>query len=311
MSAGGRKVIVAAFIGNSLIAVTKFGAAAMTGSSAMASEAIHSVVDTGNQLLLLYGLKRAAKPPDEEFPFGHGKEIYFWSFVVAIIIFGLGGGISIWQGLDRIQHPHAIQNVIVNYVVLSMAIVFESGSWYVAWREFSKARGSRGVLRAVQRGKDPSLFVVLFEDTAAMLGLLAALAGVFLAQVTGDHLYDGMASIVIGLILGFTAAFLAYETKGLLIGEAADEAVVRGIRELANNLVGVNSVSDVLTMHLGPEEILVNVSIDFQDNLSAGQVEEVVAELDKAIRIGFPTVTRIFIEARDLPNPAGKNVPTP
>jgi len=311
MSAGGRKVIIAAFIGNSLIAVTKFFAAAMTGSSAMASEGVHSVVDTGNQLLLLYGLKRAAKPPDEEFPFGHGKEIYFWSFVVAIIIFGLGGGISIFQGIDRMQHPHEIQNVMVNYVVLGMAIVFESGSWYVAWREFSKARGRRGILRAVQMGKDPSLFVVLFEDTAAMLGLLAALAGVYLSQVTGNPVYDGVASVVIGVILGFTAAFLAYETKGLLIGEAADTSVVQGIRKLAANLDGVNSVSDVLTMHLGPEEILVNVSIDFQDNLSAGKVEEVVAELDRAIRMAFPKVSRIFIEARDLPNPAGKNVPVP
>lgn len=308
MASGSRKVIIAAFIGNSLIAVTKFIAAAITGSSAMASEGIHSVVDTGNQVLLLYGLKRASLPPDADFPFGHGKEIYFWSFAVAIIIFGLGGGISMWQGIDRVQHPHLIDNPTINYVVLALAILFESGSWYVAWREFSKARGSRGVVRAIRRGKDPALFVVLFEDTAAMLGLLAALGGVFLASHTGNPVWDGVASIVIGVILALTAAFLAYETKGLLIGEAADQRVINAIRELAAGVAGVKRVNDVLTMHLGPQEVLVNMSVDFRDDIGSAQVEEAVAELDERIRASQPTVSRVFIEARGRPNPAGRSL---
>ncbi len=227
------KVIIAALIGNSAISITKFFAAFTTGSSAMMSEGIHSLVDTGNQILLLYGMKQAKKPADEAFPFGHGKEIYFWSFVVAILIFAVGSGVSIYEGIHHVRHPVEIENPMVNYIVLSLALLFEGGAWYFAFKEFGKVKGQRGYIEAVKRGKDPSMFVVLFEDSAAMLGLLIALLGIWLSQVTGIAIFDGIASIMIGLILGGTAIWLAVETKGLLIGEGANRSVIAGIRNLS------------------------------------------------------------------------------
>ena len=200
-----KKVIIAALIGNSMIAVTKFIAAHLTGSSAMLSEGIHSLVDTGNQVLLLHGLKRAAQPADKYFPYGHGKEIYFWSFVVAILIFALGAGISLYEGYHHILHPVEISNPIINYVVLSLAIVFEGGSFYVAAKAFNASKGDLGYFEAVKKGKDPSIFVVLFEDAAAMLGLFIALMGIIAAQVTGIAMFDGIASMIIGVILALTA----------------------------------------------------------------------------------------------------------
>ena len=231
MASGSKLVIIAALVGNSLISITKFAAASITGSSAMMSEGIHSLVDTGNQGLLLYGMKRAAKPPDEDFPFGHGKEIYFWSFVVAILIFALGGGISIYEGIQHIQHPEPISNPMVNYIVLGLALVFEGAAWYFAFREFNRTRGRWGYFEAIQRAKDPSIFVVLFEDSAAMLGLIVAFAGVWISEATGILIFDGIASVIIGLILVGTSIWLAYETKGLLIGESANKSVIRGIRD--------------------------------------------------------------------------------
>ena len=230
MTSGPKKVIYAALLGNSAIAVIKFVAASMTGSSAMLSEAVHSVVDTGNQILLLHGLRRARRPPDAEFPFGHGKEIYFWSFVVALSVFAVGAGVSIYEGVVHILHPRPIEDPTVSYVVLGVAMAFEGAAWLFAWREFSRARGTLGVFEAVRRGKDPSLFVVLFEDSAAMLGLVVAFAGIALSHATGLAWIDGAAAVVIGLILAATAAWLAFETKSLLIGEAADEEVRAEIR---------------------------------------------------------------------------------
>ena len=227
MATGSKKVIIAALIGNSLIAITKFFAAFMTGSSAMMSEGIHSLVDTGNQILLLHGIKQSTKPADENFPFGHGKEIYFWSFIVAILIFALGGGISIYEGIQNLLHPSEMKNPMINYIVLGLAMIFEGGAWAFALREFSRAKGKWGYIEAVQRAKDPSIFVVLFEDSAAMLGLLVAFVGIALAQYTGFLYFDGIASIIIGLILIGTAIWLAYETKGLLIGESANLDVVK------------------------------------------------------------------------------------
>jgi cation diffusion facilitator family transporter len=297
MAAGATKVIVAALIGNSLIAVTKFAAAAYTGSSAMLSEGVHSVVDTGNQILLLFGLKQARKPADEDFPFGHGKEIYFWSFVVAIMIFAVGAGVSIYEGVTRVITPHAVENVFVNYIVLGAAMIFEGAAWYFAFREFGRVKGSRGYIDAVLRGKDPTFFVVLFEDSAAMLGLVVAFLGVWIGDVTGLSIFDGIASIIIGLILGGAAAWLAYETKGLLIGERANREVVDGIRALARGLPETRHVNEVLTMHMGPEFILVNISIDFADSLRAGDIEAAVARLDRQIKAGFVNVKRVFVEA--------------
>jgi cation diffusion facilitator family transporter len=297
MAASSKKVILAALIGNSLIAVTKFVAAAITGSSAMFSEAIHSMVDTGNQILLLHGLRRAKKPPDEQFPFGHGKEIYFWSFIVAILIFTLGAGISIYEGVQRIQDPHPIERPFVNYVVIALAIIFEGAAWYFAFTSFSKAKGKWGFLEAVQRGKDPSLFVVLYEDSAAMLGLIVAFLGILLSQLTGLLWFDGVASLLIGAILGGTAVWLAYETKGLLIGESANKRIVDGIRSIAQSFPRIERVNEVLTMHMGPEFILVNISVKFVEDSTASEIETSVVRLDSVIKTTFPAVKRVFVEA--------------
>jgi cation diffusion facilitator family transporter len=292
-----RKAIYAALIGNTLIAVTKFVAAGITGSAAMLSEGIHSLVDTGNQGLLLLGLKRASRPPSPGFPFGHGKEVYFWSFVVAILIFALGAGISLYQGWHHIQHPEPLTSVTINYIVLGLAILFEAGAFYIAFREFKNHKGELGYLEAVKRGKDPTLFVVLFEDGAAMLGLLVALAGIALADATGNPLFDGLASIFIGIILGLTAIWLAYETQGLLIGESAASWISTEIRQilLANDAVKV--VNEVATLHMGPAFILVTISADFADQLDVNQLESQVARLTSDIKNIDPSVRRVFIEA--------------
>jgi cation diffusion facilitator family transporter len=295
-SSGSKKVIYAALVGNALIAVTKFAAAAYTGSSAMLSEGIHSVVDTGNQVLLLYGIRQSQKPPDERFPFGHGKEIYFWSFVVAILIFAVGAGVSIYEGIQHILDPKPIASFGVNYLVLGLAMIFEGGAWYFAFKEFTRAKGKWGYIEAVQRGKDPSLFVVLFEDSAAMLGLIVAALGIFLSQTTGILYFDGIASIVIGLILGGTAIWLAHETKGLLIGESANKRVVDEIRKILESHAEVEHVNEILTMHMGPEYILVNLSVEFFDSASAVQIEKTVVRIDRMIKDATPEVKRVFIE---------------
>jgi cation diffusion facilitator family transporter len=302
MASGSKLVIIAALIGNSLISITKFIAASVTGSSAMMSEGIHSLVDTGNQVLLLYGMKRAAKPADDEFPFGYGKEIYFWSFIVAILIFALGGGISIYEGIRHIQHPEPISNPLVNYIVLGLALVFEGAAWYFAFREFSRVKGRWGYLEAIQRAKDPSIFVVLFEDSAAILGLLVAFIGVWLSQSTGILYFDGIASIIIGFILVGTAIWLAYETKGLLIGESANQSVIRGIRGALQAKSNIQHINEVLTMHMGPDFILANISVDFADNISAQQVETDIAAIDRGIKQAFPQIKRVFIEAEKRSN---------
>jgi cation diffusion facilitator family transporter len=296
-SSSSKKVIYAALVGNGLVALTKFVAAAVTGSSAMFSEGVHSVVDTGNQVLLLHGLRQSKKPADERFPFGHGKELYFWSFVVAILIFAVGAGVSIYEGARHLVHPSTIENPHVNYIVLALAMVFEGGAWYFAWKEFSRAKGKYSYLQAVHRGKDPSLFVVLFEDSAAMLGLFVAFLGVFLGQVTGNLYFDGLASVLIGLILGGTAIWLAYETKSLLIGESANIEVVQAIGELLDGHDTIRHVNEILTMHMGPDFILVNLSVDFSDDISADDVELTVQRLDSQIKNKLPRVKRVFIEA--------------
>ena len=297
MSSSSKKVIYAALIGNTLVATTKFVAATITGSSAMLSEGIHSVVDTGNQLLLLLGLHKAKKPADERFPFGHGKEVYFWSFVVAILIFAVGAGVSVYEGIIHLMHPAPIKNPYVNYIVLALAMLFEGAALYFALTEFSRTKGKWSYLEAVQKGKDPTGFVVLFEDSAAMLGLLVAFLGVFLTQLTGNLLFDGLASIVIGLILGGTAVWLAYETKGLLIGESANLRVVKEIRAIVGALPQVEHVNEVLTMHMGPKFILANLSIDFRDDLTAVEIEAAIGSMDAQIKKACPDVQRVFIEA--------------
>ncbi len=303
MAGSSKKVILAALAGNALIAVTKLIASTVTASSAMFSEGIHSLVDTGNQVLLLYGLRRAKQPADDAYPFGHGKEIYFWSFVVAMLIFTLGAGISIYEGVQRIQAPHPIENPMVNYVVLGLALLFEGAAWFFALSIFSRAKGKWGYLEAVRRGKDPSLFVVLFEDSAAMLGLVVAFIGILLSQVTGLYWFDGLASILIGVILGGTAVWLAYETKGLLIGESANRQVVDGIRSIARAFPVIQRVHEVLTMHMGPDFILVNISVKFAPGTRAEEIERSIARLDQELKKAFPEVKRVFVEAEAQADP--------
>lgn len=299
MASSSKKVIYAALIGNGLIAITKFFASVITGSSAMLSEGIHSAVDTGNQLLLLLGLKKAKKPADQHYPFGHGKEIYFWSFVVAIMIFAVGAGISIYEGIHSLMDPHPVENPIVNYIVLGLAMIFEGFAWYFAWKEFNRARGKRGYYEAVRKEKNPTTFVVLFEDTAAMLGLIVAFVGIALGQWTGLHMFDGIASIIIGLILGVTAAWLAYETKGLLIGESADPEIVQGISNIASGHDAIKGLNDVLTMHMGPNYILLTISVNFKNSLEVGAIEEDISVLTDQIKEKYPLVKRVFIEAEE------------
>jgi cation diffusion facilitator family transporter len=292
-----KKAIFAALIGNSMIAVTKFAAAIHTGSSAMMSEGIHSLVDTGNQVLLLYGIKRASKPASPSFPFGHGKEIYFWSFVVAMLIFALGGTVSIYQGWQHLYHPTTIDNILINYAVLGFAVVFEGAALWVAFKEFNLSRGSRSIVRAITRGKDPTLFVVVFEDTAALIGLLVALGGLIAYQLTGNPVFDALASIGIGVVLIITALILALESKSLLIGESADPEVVSAIDELLDEHGSVSAVNEVASLHMGPDFIVVTVSIDFNDALPVGQVEKTVTRLTRQIKATDPRIRRVFIEA--------------
>ena len=297
MASGSKKVIYAALIANAIIAVNKFIAAALTGSSAMFSEGIHTTVDTSNQLLLLLGLKKATKQADVAHPFGYGKEIYFWSFIVAIMVFAVGAGISIYEGIHSIMDPHPIENVLISYGVLGTAIIFTGIAWYFALKEFRHVKGERGYFEAVHKEKNPTTFVVLFEDSAALLGLFVALTGIGLSQWTGNPIFDGIASVVIGLILGTTATWLAYETKGLLIGESAEPKVVQGIKQLAGSYKGIASVNEALTLHMGPNFILLTLSVDFDNNLDSGKIETSIEELTAEIKEKYPLVNRVFIEA--------------
>ncbi len=297
-SASSKKVIYTALVANAMIAVAKFTASAITGSSAMLSEAVHSLVDTGNQGLLLYGGRRAARPADAQHPFGYGMELYFWTFVVAILIFAGGAGVSLYEGIEKIQHPHPVNDVFVNYIVLGFAMVFEIYAWIVAYREFQRTAEGRGFVRAVRRSKDPTVFTVLFEDTAAVLGLLVAFVGVYLSDTLNMPILDGVASVGIGIILAITAMALAYECKGLLIGEAALPSVVQGIKKIVAADDRIKQTNEVLTVHFGPMDVLLNISLDFVDEIDANDVERAISELEARIKSEFPEITRVFIEAQ-------------
>ena len=297
MASGNKKVIYAALIGNGLISITKFAAASMTRSSAMMAEGIHSLVDTGNQVLLLWGLKAAKKPASPRYPFGHGKEVYFWSFVVSLLIFAVGAGVSLYEGIHGVMNPHHMENVRINYIVLGLAIVFELGAWWMAFVEFRREKGNWGWFEAVRRGKDPTKFVVLFEDSAALLGLIVALGGIWLAQVTHNPIYDGAATILIGLILAFTAVWLAVETKGLLIGEAADPEMIEGIRGVVNAADEVESITELATLHMGPEYILLTLGVRFGAEVKAAQIPATIVRVETQIKREYPLVKRVFVEA--------------
>jgi cation diffusion facilitator family transporter len=299
-SASSKKAVYAAIGGNFAIAVTKFIAAAITGSSAMLSEGIHSLVDTGNGTLILFGIRKSRKPADESHPFGYGKELYFWTLIVAILIFAVGGGMSIYEGANHLAHPTHLSDPEWNYVVLGLAVVFEGYAWSVAFKEFQRTNKDRNLWRAVKSSKDPTVFTVLFEDSAAMLGLIVAFCGIALGQLLDNPYFDGTASILIGLILAVVAVLLAYESKGLLVGEGADKATVDSIRRIAEADGGVERVMPPLTLHFGPEEILLNLDIKFRKGLSAEEIEAAVDRLESAIRKQHPSIKRIFIEAESI-----------
>lgn len=296
MASESKQAVAAAILGNAAIATIKFVAGAMTGSSAMISEGIHSVVDTGNGGLLFHGLRRGARAPDAAHPFGHGMEIYFWSLIVAISIFGIGGGMSIYEGITHMWHPSPLESATIAYVVLGLSAVFESLSFSVAWRAFRKHKGPRSTVAAIHHGKDPSLFTVLFEDTAALAGLLVAFLGVLLSHVLDAPVLDGAASVVIGLILVCAAGWLAYESRSLLVGEAADPAVVQELRRIALADPAVLGLGQVLTMHLGPDEILLNIEVQFAPQLPAEEIHAAIHRIEAAISKPFPQINRVFVE---------------
>ena len=300
MASESRTAIVAAILGNLAIATTKFIAAAFSGSSAMLSEGIHSLVDTGNGALLLLGVRNSKRPPDTTHPFGHGMELYFWSLIVAILIFALGGGMSVYEGVTHIAHPKLLGDPTWNYVVLGLAIVFESISFYFAIKAFRKEKGDQGIWQTIHGSKDPTTFTILFEDTAALLGLLVALVGIFLGHQLHNPYLDGVASITIGVILGIVAAFLAYESKGLLIGEGVDPQTLASIRAIAGAEPAVAEVRKALTMHLGPQEVLLTLDIRFQKELTTSEIAAAIDELEAKIRDRHRGIRHIFIEAKSL-----------
>ena len=293
------RVVIAAFACNGVIAVSKFVAAGITGSAAMQSEALHSVVDAGNQALLLLGLKRAGRPADARHPFGYGKELYFWSFVVAVILFSMGAGVSLYEGMHKLRNPHPIESPIISYVVLGVAIVFEVASTYVAVSAFNEQRGEQSAWAALRGSKDPALFTVVLEDLAALAGLLIALAGTITADLLGWIAADAVASIAIGVLLALVATFMSLETKSLLIGEAASSEMVEGVRKLieaeAAQSCVIRRVHAIRTMHLGPHDVLAAVRLDFDDGVTAARVEHIIADLERSIRQRYPDIRQVFL----------------
>lgn len=290
------RVVLAAFAGNLAIAVTKFIAAAVTGSSAMLSEGIHSLVDTTNELLLLYGMKRAARPADADRPFGYGRELYFWSFVVSILVLALGAGVSFYEGVTHLQHPHPIQRPLVNYIVLLVSGVSEGTSWWIALKAFRETMGDQSYFQAFRDSKDPTTFTVLFEDSAALLGLLIALLGVAGAHLLQDPRFDGIASLGIGTVLAITSLLLARETKDLLIGEPAHPSVRRDILDMAEADVAIRKANGVLTVQLGPNNIVAALSIEFEDGLTTEEIETCVNRVESAIRCKHQDITVLYVK---------------
>ena len=290
-----RPAIIAALVGNLLIAITKSIAAAITGSSAMLSEAVHSLVDTGNEVLLLYGQRRSARPPDEIHPFGYGRELYFWCFVVALLIFALGAGISIYEGVVHIRHPQPITKPVINFVVLGLAFAFESASWWVAWRGFQKVRGDGSFWHVIRASKDPTSFMVLFEDTAALIGIVIAAMGTALTVQLDAPWIDGAASILIGLVLAAVAIVLARESKDLLIGERANPALQRAIRQAADSEPCVRSVKRILTTHMAPDQVIASLDVEFDDDLTIPEVEKLIGRIEGGLRDRHPELARVFI----------------
>ena len=299
MASGSTRTILIALGANVVIAVAKFGAAAITGSSAMLTEGVHSLVDSTNQLLLLYGRKRAKLPADTQHPFGYGRELYFWSFVVAILVFALGAGVSVYEGVLHILDPEPATDPAVAFTVLAIAAGLEGWSTLAALADFNRARGTRSWWSEIRRSKDAPTLVLLLENAGALVGLGLAAVGLVLSLVTGNPFWDGLASVLIGLVLGVLAVVLLFEAKGLLIGESADPRLVARIAERAAADPGVVKVHEVLTLHLAPEMVTAMISADFEDTISARAVEGIVAAIERDVAAEFPIVTRVFVQPKD------------
>ncbi len=301
-ASGSTKVVIAALAANGLIATLKFAAATWTGSAAMLSEAIHSLADTANQGLLLHGARQSRRPADARHPFGYAKELYFWAFVVAVLLFSLGAGVAIYEGIHKLRKPEPVTDPWVNYTVLALAFACEAGSTIFAVREFNRQRGEAGALQALRGSKDPALYTVLLEDFAALMGLAVAFAGIFASHMFGWTAGDAIASIVIGVILGLVAAFMAVETKGLIIGEAAAPEVTAAIQRMIEREMSANGpisrLHHLKTMHLGPDEVLVAAAIAFKATESAATVQATVARLERQIQARFPHVRHLYLEAQ-------------
>lgn len=295
-----RLTVYAALAGNIAVACTKLAAAIITGSSAMFSEAVHSVVDTGNEGLLLYGYRQSERRPNLVHPFGYGRELYFWSFIVALLLFGLGAGVSLYQGVRHVIDPKPIEHALVSYIVLGLSFVFEGASWIVAWRGFKRARGELSFWRAFRRSKDPPAFMVLFEDSAALIGIAFAGAGIMAADLLDKPVFDGIASILIGLVLAITATLLAIESKSLLIGERAPPALVQAICRMTEEQPGVANANSALTAQLSPHQSIVALSIEFEDGLVTEQIEDCVAALETRVREAHPDVVALFVKPETL-----------
>ena len=297
MSAEGHdnRTLLIAFAANLGIAVSKFVAAILTGSSAMLTEGVHSVVDSANQLLLIWGRRQSRKPPDFMHPFGYGRELYFWSFVVAVLVFALGAGVSVYEGIIHILEPEPAVSPLIAYGVLLVAFLLEGGSTLAAFKDFRAAKGGLGWFQAVRTSKDPPAFIVLLENGAAMAGILVAAIGLALSQLSGNPFFDGAASVIIGLILGVTALVLAIESKALLIGESADPALVQGIFDSARRQPGIVGVGHILTVHSAPDQVTVVMSADFDDTITAGAVERIIADIEKEVEAMWPEVKRLYI----------------
>jgi len=304
MATEGRdKVIAAAVFANLAIAVMKFIAAAFTGSAAMASEGIHSLVDTGNGVLIGVGSRRSRRPPDDAHPFGHGKELYFWTFVVSVVVFGVGAGMSIYQGVTHLVRPHRIENMTWSYLVLGVSAVLEGASWVVAARMFAGVKGHRGVWQTIRGTKDPTTFAVLLEDSAALAGLVVAFIGISLGQALGLPILDAVASLVIGLLLGAVAVVLARESMGLLVGEAASRGLVASVRSLAIHDAAVEHVGRVLSVHFGPDAVLINLEVRFRPDAGLPELRAAIERLEGIIRRAHPEVQWLFFAADDLVHP--------
>ena len=288
------------------IAVIKFIAAGFTGSSAMVSEGIHSAVDSGNSLLLLLGISRSKRPADAGHPFGHGKEIYFWTLIVAVLVFSLGGGMSLYEGITHLQHPVELKDPKWNYIVLLVSMVFEGASLIYAVKTFNKTKGEFSFWKEVRLSKDPALFAVIYEESAALLGLFFALVGVFLCHYFENPVFDAVASMMIGVLLIFVAVVMVRESKGLLVGESAHADIVKGVYALINNEPAVSTLYYPLTMHLAPQEILLAIDVQFKTEMTMDELFENINSLEEKIKEQYPSIKKIYIEAKNL---KGKKIP--